>query len=143
MATQSLNLLPSATTVSPFYVLPASNNGKTYKVSISALTNYIIYKDIVNKNFDYSISYTDSKAIINYTGSGLSNLIIPNNNEEPILIGTTINIANNSSTGFLSVVSASGVSVNSAVGFNVKNYGLASLIKIDTNLWILSGDVSV
>lgn len=142
MVTQTLNLLPSGTTISPFYILPASNNGKTYKVSISALSSYLVHKDIVFTNSDYAISYANSRVVINYTGSGLSNLTIPNNNQEPILIGTTINIANNSSTGSLSLVSSSGVSVNSALGFYVKNYGSASLTKIDTNSWILSGDIS-
>jgi hypothetical protein len=142
MATQTLNLLPSAPSqVDPFYVLPASDNGKTYKVSISSLSDWLSSKDMVTKNSNYTLSYSDGKAVINYIGNGASNLIVPSNNE-PISIGTTINIANNSLTGSLNIISSSGVVVNSALGSYVKNYGLASLTKIDTNSWILSGNLS-
>jgi hypothetical protein len=143
MATQTLNLLPSAPSqVDPFYVLPASDNGKTYKVSISSLSDWLSSKDMVSKNSNYTLSYSDGKAVINYIGNGASDLIVPNNNE-PISIGTTINIANNSLMGSLNIVSSSGVVVNSALGSYVKNYGLASLTKVDTNSWILGGNLSV
>ena len=143
MATQTLNLLPSAPSqVDPFYVLPASDNGKTYKVSISSLSDWLSSKDMVTKNSNYTLSYSDGKAVINYVGNDASNLIVPSNNE-PISIGTTINIANNSLTGSLSILPSSGVVVNSALGSYVKNYGLASLTKIDTNSWILSGNLSI
>jgi hypothetical protein len=143
MATQTLNLLPSAPSqMDPFYVLPASDNGKTYKVSISSLSDWLSSKDMVTKNSNYTLSYSDGKAVINYVGNGASNLIVPSNNE-PISIGTTINIANNSLTGSLNILPSSGVVVNSALGSYVKNYGLALLTKIDTNSWILSGNLSV
>lgn len=143
MATQKLNLLPSAPSqVDPFYVLPASDNGKTYKVSISSLSDWLSSKDMVTKNSNYTLSYSDGKAVINYVGNDSSNLVVPSNNE-PISIGTTINIANNSLMGSLNIVPSSGVVVNSALGSYVKNYGLASLTKIDNNSWILSGNLSV
>jgi hypothetical protein len=143
MATQTLNLLPSAPSqVDPFYVLPASDSGKTYKVSISSLSDWLSSKDMVTKNSNYTLSYSDGKAVINYVGNGASNLIVPSHNE-PISIGTTINIANNSLMGSLNIVSSSGVVVNSALGSYVKNYGLASLTKVDTNSWILGGNLSV
>lgn len=143
MATQTLNLLPSAPSqVDPFYVLPASDNGKTYKVSISSLSDWLSSKDMVTKNSNYTLSYSDGKAVINYIGNGASNLIVPSNNE-PISIGTTINIANNSLTGSLNIVPSSGTVVDSALGSYVKNYGLVSLTKVDTNSWILGGNLSV
>jgi hypothetical protein len=142
MATQTLNLLPSAPSqVDPFYVLPASDSGKTYKVSISSLSDWLSSKDMVAKNSNYTLSYSDGKAVINYVGNDASNLIVPSNNE-PISIGTTINIANNSLMGSLNIVSSSGVVVNSALGSYVKNYGLSSLTKVNTNSWVLSGDLS-
>lgn len=142
MATQTLNLLPSVSEINPLYVLPASNDGKTYKVSLSTLSEWISSRNVVTHNTNYTMSRSDGRAVINYNGNGSSNLIIPNNNDEPILVGTTINITNNSLVGSVNIVPSSGVSVNSALGTYVKNYGLSSLTKVDTNSWVLSGDLS-
>lgn len=143
MATQTLNLLPSASGIDPLYVLPASNDGKTYKVSLLALYDWISSRDVVSHDTNYTMSYTDGRATINYNGNGSSSLVVPNHNDEPILIGTSINVTNNTLIGSLNIIPSSGVSINSALGTYVKNHGISLLTKVDTNSWILSGDLNL
>lgn len=142
MATQKLFLLPTASQIDPFYVLPASNNGKTYKVSLELLSGWLYSKDVVSKNSDYTISYSDKKSIITFTGPGSSTLLIPNNTDQAIPVGTVIDVSNYNVTGAVNIIGDNGVTVHSALGSYVRSFGLASLIKIDSNTWILSGNLS-
>lgn len=142
MTTQKLNLLPRALEIDPLYVFPASNEGKTYKVSVDLLSSWICSKDIVTKNSNYTITNSDKKSTITFTNTGSSTLLIPTNNSQNIPIGTIIDVSNYNTTGSVNIAGDSGVSVNSALGSYVKNFGIASLTKVDINSWILSGNLS-
>jgi hypothetical protein len=143
MATQKLNLLPTALEIDPLYFFPASNQGKTYKVSVDLLSSWIHSKDIRTKTSDYTITNGDKKSTITFTNTGSSTLLVPKNSDQAIPIGTIIDISNYNTTGSVNVAGDSGVSVNSALGSYVKNFGIASLTKIDTDSWILSGNLSL
>lgn len=142
MATQKLNLLPTAPEVDPLYALPASNEGKTYKVSVELLSSWICSKDAITKNSNYTISNTDKKSTIAFTSTGSSTLLVPTNSSQNIPIGTIIDVSNYNITGSVNIVGDSGVSVNSALGSYVNNFGIASLTKVNTDSWILSGNLS-
>lgn len=140
--TQPINLLPSAPSVNPSYVFPATNDGKTYKLSIELLTGWLNAKDVVSQESNYVVTSGDKKSIITFIGDGSSLLEIPNNNSVVFPTGTIINVSNYNNTGSVKIIGASGVSVNSALGSYIKNFGVAYLNKIENNTWILSGDLS-
>lgn len=143
-AHQVLTLLPSALVIDPTYCFPSSDSGSTYKVTLENLSIYLFStKNLISESSDYTIQTTDEKSIVVFSGSGNIILTVPNNNDENISIGTIIDIGNNRSSGSVNVVGSSGVDVNSSIGLYINNYGLGSLIKIDTNSWILSGDLSI
>lgn len=142
MLIQSINSLPTAPSINNKYLFPASNDGKTYKLSIDLLFGWLYAKDVVSKNNDYTITNGDKKSIINFTDSGSTILEIPSNLTDVISTGTIIDISNFNRTGSVRVVGASGVTVNSALGSYIKNFGIASLNKINNDEWILSGDLS-
>lgn len=142
MSTQPINLLPTAPSINTDYVFPASNDGKTYKISVGLLSGWLYSKDISSQNSNYTITSGDKKSIVTFTNNGSTALEIPNNDSDSIPTGTIIDISNYNNTGSVKIVGAPGVVVNSALGSYVKNFGIAYLNKIETNRWILSGDLS-
>lgn len=142
MSIQPINLLPTAPSVNAEYVFPASNNGKTYKISVELLSGWLHSKEILPKNNDYSITNNDQKYIIAFTGNGSTTLEIPNNSTVSLPTGTIIDVSNYNNTGSVNIIGGSGVTVHSALGSYIKNFGIAYLNKIEMNKWVLSGDLS-
>ena len=142
MANQQLFLLPTANDINYTYALPASNNGKTYKVSMDVLAYWLYSKDLITKDNNYTLKYANKQSSIVFNGAqgSLSQIVLPNHNSEPIVTGTSISIANNSLAA-LQVLGDTGVICESAMGNYIKHYGLAYATKIENNKWILSGDL--
>jgi len=141
ITTQKINLLTTAPSTNDNYYFPSSGEGKTYRISTGQLAQWITSKDLNLKDNNYTISNSDQRSLISFIGNGSYSLLVPSHAEDPITIGTIIDIANNGPS-ILSISKSPGVTINSPDGIYIVNYGLASLIKIAENNWILSGSLS-
>jgi len=138
---QKINLLTTAPSTNDNYYFPSSGEGRTYRISTGQLAQWITSKDLNLKDNNYTISNSDQRSLISFIGNGSYSLLVPSHAEDPITIGTIIDIANNGPS-ILSISKSPGVTINSPDGIYIVNYGLASLIKIAENNWILSGSLS-
>lgn len=85
---------------------------------------------------------SDSGKLITFTSTSAVTFTIPTNSNNAYSIGTQINLAQ-LGAGQLTVAGTSGVTVNGTPGLNLRSqYSMATAIKIDTNTWIITGDLS-
>jgi hypothetical protein len=99
--------------------------------------------DFLAKTADYTIAKADAGKTISVTSSSDVVITIPTNSTTPFVIGQKIEILRNGS-GNVSVAGAVGVILNSK-NSNKKiaaQYSGAVISKIDTNTWILIGDLT-
>lgn len=112
-------------------------------------SKYITGAEIVTKNINtYSstlnnLVLADANKIIKVDNSSANDLRIPTNASHAFPIGTEIIIIQYG-TGQTTVAPTSGVTMLSNGGKNklAAQYSQATLIKIDTNEWVLSGDIT-
>jgi hypothetical protein len=91
----------------------------------------------------YTLAVGDAGQLVTLTNASAITLTVPTNASVPFAIGTQITIAR-SGSGSLTVVGDTGVTVSSADS-NLKlrvQWSAATLIKVNTNSWILIGDLS-
>jgi hypothetical protein len=85
----------------------------------------------------------DKDALVTLSSSSSITLTVPTNASASFAIGTNINIAQ-FGAGQVTVAGASGVSVYSTPGLKLRGqYSAASLIKVATDAWLLSGDTTL
>ena len=91
----------------------------------------------------YTLAASDAGDLVTLTNASPIALTIPTNATVAFAIGTQITIAQ-SGVGKVTVAGAVGVTVNSADGYlSLRNqYSAGTLIKTNTNNWILIGDTS-
>lgn len=143
MANLRISELDQAPIVSGTYVFPASDTGSTYKISLDQLSSWISSKDVINSISDYNISISDTKAIVTFNTSFPVLFTIPDDRNQNLPIGTTIDIVRLGS-GIVTVTGGSSVIINSSIGWTLRGiYSKATLSKINANSWILSGDLAL
>ena len=112
-------------------------------------SKYITGAEIVTKNINtYSTTLNnlvlaDANRIVKVDNSSANDLRIPTNASHAFPIGTEI-IVIQYGTGQTTIAPTSGVTMHSNGGKNkiLAQYGVATLYKIDTNEWVLSGDIT-
>jgi hypothetical protein len=90
----------------------------------------------------YTLAVTDAGDLVTLSNASAITLTVPTNAAAPFAIGTQITIAQ-ANSGTVTVVGDTGVTVNSADG-DLKlrtQWSAATLIKTNTNSWILIGDI--
>jgi hypothetical protein len=99
--------------------------------------------DFIAKTADYTIEKADAGKTISVTSSSDVVITIPTNSTTPFVIGQKIEILRNGS-GNVSVAGAVGVILNSKNSNKniAAQYSGAVISKIDTNTWILIGDLT-
>jgi hypothetical protein len=92
---------------------------------------------------NYILDPTDASRLVEMNLAGANTLTIPTNLVVPFPIGTQILIAQYGA-GQTTVTAAVGVTLRSSGGKTkiAAQYGLATLIKRDTNEWYLAGDIT-
>ena len=107
-------------------------------------SSWITYSDIqlVAKTANYVIGLSDSGKTITMNASGDNNITVPANGTTAFPIGTVITIFQ-TGTGTTSFIEASGVTINSKNSYKkiYAQYSAAQLVKVDTDIWILAGDL--
>ena len=112
-------------------------------------SKYIKGSELVTKNINtYSstlnnLVLADANKIIKVDNNSANDLRIPTNASHAFLIGTEIIIIQYG-TGQTTVAPTAGVTMRSSGGKNKLSaqYSQAKLIKINTNEWVLSGDIT-
>lgn len=91
----------------------------------------------------YSLTTTDRSKFLVFTSGTAVSVVVPTNASQAFETGTVINLFQ-SGVGKVTVAPVSGaVSVVSTPGLSLRaRYSSASLIKIDTDAWVLVGDLS-
>ena len=93
-------------------------------------------------NVNHTLQTTDVGSFIIMKSNVNVTLAIPRNLTVPIPIGSQI-LVSRDGTGEITITPANGVTANSALGhFRLNNnYSGATLVKIDTDVWVLFGDL--
>ena len=91
----------------------------------------------------YTLAVGDAGELVTLANASAITLTVPTNASVPFAIGTQITITR-AGAGALTVVGDTGVTVNSADGFLKlrTQWSSGTLIKTNTNSWILIGDLS-
>jgi hypothetical protein len=91
----------------------------------------------------YTLVASDAGDLVTLTNASAITLTVPTNASVPFANGTQITITR-AGSGSVTVAGATGVTVNSADNFLKlrAQWSSATLIKTDTNSWILIGDIS-
>jgi hypothetical protein len=97
--------------------------------------------DQTQKTSSYTLALTDHTSFIQMASSSALTVTVPTNLSVAFPIGSTITIVQ-MGTGQVTVAGASGVTVLGTPGNKLRAiYSAASLLKINTNTWILAGDL--
>jgi hypothetical protein len=91
----------------------------------------------------YTLVAGDAGQLVTLSNASAITLTVPTNASIPFAIGTQITITQ-ANSGQVTVAGAVGVTINAADSFLKlrTQWSAATLIKIDTNSWILIGDIS-
>ena len=91
----------------------------------------------------YTLAVGDAGELVTLANASAITLTVPTNASVPFAIGTQITITR-AGSGSLTVVGDTGVTVNSADGYLKlrTQWSSGTLIKTNTNSWILIGDIS-
>lgn len=111
--------------------------GKLFSSAIVPLT-------VINTQTDsYTLTMSDIKKLINMNKGSACDLTIPPNADVAFPIGTEISFYQGGA-GQVTVVPGSGVTVNSASSYTktAAQYAPGCLIKVATNTWLLSGNLT-
>lgn len=107
-------------------------------------TAWVNYYDaqLVEKTSNYVIVLADSGKAITMNSSSANTVTVPTNATAAFPIGTLITVFQ-TGTGATSFVEASGVTIHSKNSYKTiyTQYSAAQLLKTDTNIWILAGDL--
>lgn len=98
--------------------------------------------DITEQTASFTFALTDADDMVKANSASTITATVPTNASVAFPIKTVINIVR-FGTGAVNIAAANGVTIlssDSALGLRVR-YSVASLIKVDTNTWILSGDL--
>jgi hypothetical protein len=111
----------------------------------SSTNGWVSYTDtqIITKNANYVLSQHDSGKTISANSSTAISITVPTNASVGFPIGTRIDFIQYG-TGQLSFIEASGVTIRSK-NSNKKvaaQYSAAGLVKTETNIWVLIGDLT-
>lgn len=110
----------------------------------SAAGTWVNYIDVqlLEKTANYVVELKDSGKVITMNSSSSNTVTIPVNSTTAFPIGTVITVYQ-TGTGATSFVEDSGVTIHSKNSYKkiYAQYSAAQIVKVDTNIWILAGDL--
>lgn len=120
------------------------SNANQLQYYSSVTSTWVNYADtsFVAKTSDYTIALADSGKTITVNSGSTVTITVPTNAAVPFPLGTRIDIIGIGS-GTVDFGVSSGVTLNSKNTWKKLNtqYSAAGLVKVDTNTWILIGDL--
>jgi hypothetical protein len=123
-------------------LLVKAGNGVTAWTSLAYINSF----PAVSRNAQTGTSYTpvlnDAGKMVEISNTSAITLTVPLNSSVAFPEGTQINILQ-TNTGQITVVGASGVTVNGNPGLKIRaQWSFATLIKRSENVWVLVGDIT-
>lgn len=138
-ALNTLNELATALGNDANFATTVTNSLAT-KASTTDLNNAMLYS-FANKTSSYTLALSDSTNMVEMDSSSATTVTVPPNSSVAFTIGSTIDIFQKG-TGQVTVAAGSGVTIYATPGNKLRaQYSGATLIKRDTNTWILTGDI--
>lgn len=120
------------------------NNSNQIQFYSDVTSTWVNYTDtsFIPKTSDYTIGLSDSGKTITINSSSTATLTIPANATTSFAVGTKIDIIGIGS-GTVAIAPATNVTINSKNTWKKLNsqYSGATIMKIDTNTWVLIGDL--
>jgi len=111
---------------------------KASKAELSAAT----VASFNNKTTSYTPVLSDEGNVIEMDSASANSVTIPPNSSVAFTIGSSIDVFQKG-TGQTTIVAGAGVTVLNTPGLKFRDrYSMATLIKRDTNTWIVSGDLT-
>ncbi|MDX9789269.1 MAG: hypothetical protein RBT61_00420 [Candidatus Kapabacteria bacterium] len=111
--------------------------------SISAIFgNHKVLDINTQTSATYTLVLADAHRLVIRSNSSANTVTVPTNTSVAFPVGTQITVVQ-TGTGTTSIAAAGGVTINSAddaTALRVR-YSACSLVKIDTNIWLLIGDI--
>ena len=100
------------------------------------------YTTIASKTASYTLVLTDVDKLISVSSTSDLTVTVPLNSAVAFPVGTSIGVLR-SGTGNVVIAPTAGVTIQSASGYElVEQYSGATLLKIATDTWLLTGDVT-
>jgi len=98
------------------------------------------YEFVISTSTNRVFELTDESKLIRYNGTGAASWVIPNNTDAAFPLGCRIDIAR-WNTGSLAIVGDTGVTIRSSRSAIADlRYSVLTIVKVDTNEWLLAGD---
>jgi hypothetical protein len=98
---------------------------------------------ISTQSSTYTGVLSDAGKLLKFTNSSTANFVVPTNANEAFSVGQRIDIIQ-FGTGQVEVVGDTGVTVRATPTSKLRaQYSVASIIKIDTDEWLLAGDLAL
>jgi hypothetical protein len=99
------------------------------------------YSNVVSKLGSYSIDLNDAGKVITVDSSSPSTIALPTNAELPIANGFKFDVVRLGTGTVVISSSATVLSKNPSAAYIDSQYGRVTVIKLDTNTWLVTGDV--
>ena len=107
-------------------------NGGSYNLNINSQTGT-----------SYTLAAADNGKIVTLDNSSAITVTVPANSSVAMPTGAMVNIMQKGA-GEVSVTGATGVTVNSGNGYKSRaQYSVATVVKLDTDSWVLIGDIEI
>jgi len=115
---------------------------KTKRIKASTILQKAALVPEVQTDTVRTFGLSDAGKLIALTGSTDRVFTVPANATVPFPIGTVIAIVKDG-TGNITLAEADGVNIKTEVGLILSDqYGMATLVKVDTNVWRAGGSLS-
>lgn len=153
VGTTTIQTLSNKTLDNP--TIPSVNGNMSVSGSISVSSNLLSsgsvfvsgnivgHIDILDKTSNYTLGLSDDGKLIQMNVSSANSVTIPLNSTAALPVGTQITIVQ-AGTGQTTIVGADpGVIINVTPGLKLRaRWSAASLIKLGTNSWLVTGDLT-
>lgn len=116
-----------------------ARTGANYRLTIKDLRTQAINAQI---GTSYTLVAADQDSLVTLTNGSAITLTVPTNANQPFPVGAAVDLVQ-MGAGQVTVVGDTGVTVNATPGLKLRTqYSGATLIKLDTNQWVLLGDLT-
>lgn len=119
-------------------------DGIAWNSYYSTLQQAIQAYSVDEKTTSYTLALSDQGKVIQMNASTALTVTVPVNSTAAFPIGTQITVVRKG-TGTLTISPVSGsVTINATPGYKLRaQWSTATLVKVDTDVWILAGDLTV
>ena len=111
---------------------------------VQGVNNGATFTSVSTQSSAYTLTVADQETLIKFTNSSAINVTVPTNSSQAITIGKSISILA-AGAGQITIVPFD-ITVTIRGNMTLKTrsqYSMISLIKIDTNEWLIIGDLAV